>query len=69
MTAKDGAPDPRIATATISIEVLDVEDEVPTFSRKTYEATVPENVPDHFVTDVMVFISKLPEQHLEKCYF
>ncbi|CAH1113662.1 unnamed protein product [Psylliodes chrysocephalus] len=52
VTAKDGAPDPRIATATVSIEVLDVEDEVPVFIVPKYEATVPENVPDYFVTKV-----------------
>lgn len=54
VTAKDGAPDPRIATATVSIEVLDIEDELPMFSRSEYVASVPENMPDHFVTDVMV---------------
>ncbi|KAG5889476.1 hypothetical protein JTB14_026489 [Gonioctena quinquepunctata] len=54
VTAKDGAPDPRIATATVSVEVLDIEDEVPMFPVPEYEATVPENVPDHFVTEVKV---------------
>lgn len=54
ITAKDGASDPRIATATVSVVVRDVEDEVPTFTRHEYEATVPENMPDYFVTDVMV---------------
>lgn len=54
VTAKDGAPDPRIATATVSIEVLDIEDELPIFSRAEYIASVPENMPDYFVTDVMV---------------
>lgn len=54
VTAKDGAPDPRIATATVSIEVQDIEDELPIFSRLEYVASVPENMPDHFVTDVMV---------------
>lgn len=55
VTAKDGAPDPRIATATVSIDVLDVEDELPAFSRTEYVASVPENMPDYFVTDVMVW--------------
>lgn len=54
VTAKDGASDPRIATATVTVNVLDIEDEVPTFAREEYEASVPENVPDYFVTDVMV---------------
>ncbi|KAI4458345.1 fat atypical cadherin-related [Holotrichia oblita] len=53
VTAKDGASDPRIATATVTVNVLDIEDEVPVFTREEYEAIVPENVPDYFVTDVM----------------
>ncbi|KAJ8937490.1 hypothetical protein NQ314_011880 [Rhamnusium bicolor] len=52
VTAKDGAPDPRIATATVSIEVIDIEDELPIFKKLEYEATVPENMPDYFITDV-----------------
>lgn len=53
VTAKDGAPDARLATATVTIQVLDIEDELPIFNRPEYEATVPENMPDYFVTDVM----------------
>ncbi|XP_075213856.1 cadherin 99C [Lycorma delicatula] len=52
VTAKDGAPDPRIATATVTIQVTDIEDELPIFHLTTYEATVPENVPDYIVTQV-----------------
>lgn len=52
VTAKDGAPDPRIATATVSVVVIDVEDEVPVFKKAEYVATVPENVPDSFVAEV-----------------
>lgn len=54
MTAKDGATDPRIATATVTVQVTDIEDELPIFHLTTYEATVPENVPDHVVTQVKV---------------
>ncbi|KAF5300091.1 hypothetical protein FQA39_LY11283 [Lamprigera yunnana] len=52
VTAKDGAPDPRIATATVTIAVVDIEDEVPIFRRPAYDASVPENIPDYFVTTV-----------------
>lgn len=52
VTAKDGATDPRIATATVSVEVIDVEDELPVFQVSQYEANVPENMPDYFVTKV-----------------
>ncbi|XKL62751.1 hypothetical protein PGB90_002584 [Kerria lacca] len=52
VTAKDGATDPRIATATVTVNVLDIEDELPIFHIATYEAKVPENVPDYVVTQV-----------------
>lgn len=52
VTAKDGAPDPRIATATVTVQVTDIEDELPIFHLTTYEASVPENVPDYVVTQV-----------------
>lgn len=56
VTAKDGATDPRIATATVTVNVLDIEDELPIFHIATYEAKVPENVPDYVVTQVKVRI-------------
>lgn len=43
VTAKDNAPDPRIATATMTIAVEDVMDEMPVFSQFSYEVNVPEN--------------------------
>ncbi|KAJ8954941.1 hypothetical protein NQ318_000371 [Aromia moschata] len=52
ITAKDGAPDPRIATATVSVQVVDVEDELPVFDKLKYEATVPENMADFSVMEV-----------------
>nr|CAD7198411.1 unnamed protein product [Timema douglasi] len=52
ITAKDGAPDPRLSTATVTVEVLDIDDEVPIFHLLSYEARVPENVPDYIVTQV-----------------
>ncbi|KAG8256727.1 hypothetical protein J6590_063040 [Homalodisca vitripennis] len=52
ITAKDGATEPRIATATVVIYVTDVEDEAPIFHLTTYEASVPENVPKFLVTHV-----------------
>lgn len=54
MTAKDGAPDPRIATATVTVKVTDVQDEVPIFHLTNYEARVPENVADYKVAQVKV---------------
>lgn len=54
VTARDGAPDSRLATASVSVSVVDIEDESPIFHRTTYEASVPENVPDFMVCQVMV---------------
>lgn len=54
MTAKDGAPDPRIATASVTVQVIDTDDELPIFHLLSYEARVPENVPDYMVTQVKV---------------
>ncbi|XP_012058840.1 PREDICTED: protocadherin-15 [Atta cephalotes] len=52
VTARDGAPDYRLATATVTVKVIDVEDEVPVFHQSSYEARVKENVPDHNVIQV-----------------
>ncbi|XP_012288920.1 cadherin-99C [Orussus abietinus] len=52
VTARDGAPEPRLATATVTVKVLDIEDEVPVFHQSSYEARVKENVPDYMVTQV-----------------
>ncbi|BES91601.1 Cadherin domain [Nesidiocoris tenuis] len=52
VTAMDGAPEPRIATATVTVHVQDTEDELPVFHQPLYEAKVPENVPDFTVTQV-----------------
>lgn len=59
VTARDNAPDSRLATASVTVSVLDIEDESPIFHRPTYEAIVPENVPDYMVTDVMVKTSRM----------
>ncbi|KAK6626827.1 hypothetical protein RUM44_009304 [Polyplax serrata] len=52
VTAKDGAPDPRLATATVTVQVQDIEDEVPTFSILQYKSRVPENVPGYMIIRV-----------------
>jgi protocadherin-15 len=54
VTARDGAPDPRLATATVTVRVVDVEDEVPIFHQGNYEASVKENIPDCVVIHVTV---------------
>uniref|UniRef100_A0A8C1RQL8 Protocadherin-15 n=1 Tax=Cyprinus carpio TaxID=7962 RepID=A0A8C1RQL8_CYPCA len=41
--ASDGAKDPRRTTVTLSIKVLDVDDNSPAFSQPAYHITLPEN--------------------------
>ncbi|KAK0076977.1 hypothetical protein PV325_004605 [Microctonus aethiopoides] len=53
VTARDGAPDHRLATATVTVKVIDVEDEIPIFHQSSYEAKVKENVPDYMVIQVV----------------
>lgn len=52
VTASDMAPDPRIATATVTVRVEDKDDEQPMFNRFVYEVSVPENLPSTRVTRV-----------------
>ena len=54
VTAQDGAADPRLATASVTVKVLDTEDELPIFHVPKYEVEVPENVPDYFVIQIHV---------------
>uniref|UniRef100_A0AAG5CSC6 Cadherin domain-containing protein n=1 Tax=Anopheles atroparvus TaxID=41427 RepID=A0AAG5CSC6_ANOAO len=55
VTAKDGAPEPRLGTASVTVKVRDVPDEVPRFMESTMEVRIPENVPDLAVTTVRAF--------------
>jgi len=54
VTAKDGAADPRLATATVTVKIVDTEDELPIFHVPRYEVEVPENVPDYVVMQIHV---------------
>ncbi|KAG5670886.1 hypothetical protein PVAND_001118 [Polypedilum vanderplanki] len=52
VTAKDGSPDMRIGTASVTIEVKDISDELPKFTEASIEIKIPENVPDLTVATV-----------------
>lgn len=52
VTAKDGAPDSRLGTASVTVSVQDVQDEVPTFVESLIEVRVPENIPDLVIATV-----------------
>lgn len=52
VTAKDGAPDSRLGTASVTVAVLDVQDEVRTFVESLIEVRVPENIPDLVIATV-----------------
>uniref|UniRef100_A0A8C6PLK6 Protocadherin-15 n=1 Tax=Nothobranchius furzeri TaxID=105023 RepID=A0A8C6PLK6_NOTFU len=43
--ASDGAVDPRRTTLTVSVRVLDIDDNSPVFSQQNYIVNVPENSP------------------------
>ncbi|KAM4598964.1 protocadherin-15-like [Fundulus diaphanus] len=43
--ASDGAVDPRRTTITLSVQVLDIDDNSPVFSQQVYVVNVPENSP------------------------
>ncbi|NWV93898.1 PCD15 protein, partial [Machaerirhynchus nigripectus] len=43
--ATDGAADPRRATLTLAIKVLDIDDNSPVFTNASYTVCVPENLP------------------------
>ncbi|KAG4067292.1 hypothetical protein HA402_000283 [Bradysia odoriphaga] len=52
VTAKDGAPDARLGTASVTVHVKDIPDEVPMFTESTIETSLPENVPDYLLATV-----------------
>lgn len=43
--AVDGAVDPRRSRLTLSVTVLDVDDNSPVFTQQTYNVNLPENSP------------------------
>ncbi|NXC25982.1 PCD15 protein, partial [Campylorhamphus procurvoides] len=43
--ATDGAADPRRATLTLAIKVLDIDDNSPVFTNASYDVSVPEDLP------------------------
>lgn len=53
VTAKDSAPDMRLGTATVTVEVKDIPDELPKFSESFIQVKVPENVPDMKIATVV----------------
>lgn len=54
MTATDGAPDKRLGTASVTVQVTDVPDEPPVFLQTVYTASVPENAANYPVVKVHV---------------
>lgn len=52
VTATDGAPDKRLGTASVTVQVQDVPDEAPLFLQPLYTAHVPENSANYPVVKV-----------------
>ncbi|XP_052841310.1 cadherin-99C isoform X2 [Drosophila gunungcola] len=55
VTAKDGAPDARLGTASVTVMVLDLPDEVPKFSDARIDVHIPENEENFLVATVQAF--------------
>ncbi|RUS85645.1 hypothetical protein EGW08_006591, partial [Elysia chlorotica] len=54
VVARDTAIQARSSTSTVTIRVIDVQDNVPLFTQTSYVATVPENQPNELVAQVAV---------------
>nr|XP_043067788.1 cadherin-99C isoform X1 [Drosophila bipectinata] len=62
VTAKDGAPDARLGTASVTVMILDLPDEVPKFSDARIDVHIPENEENFLVATVQAFDpDSLPE--------
>ncbi|XP_068158053.1 cadherin-99C [Drosophila tropicalis] len=55
VTAKDGAPDARLGTASVTVMVRDLPDEVPRFSDARIDVHIPENEANYLVATVQAF--------------
>ncbi|CAL4163325.1 unnamed protein product, partial [Meganyctiphanes norvegica] len=52
VVAKDGADEPKLTTATVTVLVSDLQDEYPYFTTTSYEAEVEENTENFLLTTV-----------------
>lgn len=59
MTATDGAIDKRFGTASVTVQVEDIPDEVPVFPQSLYSVHVPENAANYPVVKVHVSMTKI----------
>ncbi|KAM8707277.1 hypothetical protein ACLKA7_011381 [Drosophila subpalustris] len=55
VTAKDGAPDARLGTASVTVQVNDLPDEVPKFNDAKISVRIAENEPDYLVATVQAY--------------
>ncbi|CAH1727237.1 unnamed protein product [Chironomus riparius] len=65
VTAKDSAPDSRLGTASVTVNIKDVPDEVPKFTEALIEVKIPENAPDMTIATV---VAKDPDTKPEITY-
>uniref|UniRef100_A0A3B5L928 Cadherin domain-containing protein n=1 Tax=Xiphophorus couchianus TaxID=32473 RepID=A0A3B5L928_9TELE len=64
--ASDGAVDPRRSRLTLSVTVLDVDDNSPIFSQQSYNVNLPENSPKDTVI-LQLKVSLRLEKHFGTC--
>ncbi|XP_034116106.1 cadherin-99C [Drosophila albomicans] len=55
VTAKDGAPDARLGTASVTVQVNDLPDEVPKFNDARINVRIPENEANYLVATVQAY--------------
>ncbi|KAH8311419.1 hypothetical protein KR044_006189 [Drosophila immigrans] len=55
VTAKDGAPDARLGTASVTVQVQDLPDEVPKFNDARITVRIPENEANYLVATVQAY--------------
>ncbi|XP_061090073.1 protocadherin alpha-3-like [Conger conger] len=60
LTAIDGGKAPRSGTLQITVNVIDVNDNPPAFSRSLYKVRIPENVP--FGTNIIILNATDPDE-------
>ncbi|XP_027861759.1 cadherin-23 isoform X4 [Xiphophorus couchianus] len=67
--AHDAGEFPRTSTSTLTVSVLDVNDETPTFSPRLYNVSLMENVPRDYVVARLVCFDKDAGLNAELSYF
>lgn len=66
--ASDGAEVPRRSILTLSVTVLDVDDNSPVFSQQSYDVNLPENTPKDTVI-LQLKVGVWEDRTVQRCIF